>query len=99
MRGSMEKAQKKKVVDPLATEKAYLKAHLEDLTREFPEKYLLLKGKKAFGSFETYDQGVEAGIRMFGRGPFLVRSTAAPDDGEAPSIPALAVGVPLVADH
>lgn len=98
MKDSMEQTPKTKMVDPLATEKAYLKAHLEELTHAYPEKYLLLKGERAFGSFETYGEGVEAGVRLFGRGPFLVRSITAPDDGEAPSIPALAVGVPLVAD-
>lgn len=82
--------------DPLAVEKAYLASNLEELTNQFPEKYLLIKGQEAFGSFETYEQGVEAGFRAFGRGPFLVRSAVAPQDAEAPSIPALAVGVPLV---
>lgn len=98
MRGAGKQTQGKMPVDPLATEKAWLKANLESLAREFPEKYLLLKGQNAYGSFETYAQGVEAGIRLFGRGPFLVRSVREPDDGEAPSILALAVGMPLVAD-
>ena len=59
---------------------------------------MLIKGNVIHGAFETYEQGVTDGAKLFGAGPFLVRSVLQPDDLEAPSIPALSVGVPLVAD-
>ena len=83
--------------DPLATEKAHLKERLEELSEQYPGKYLLIQGESVCGAYETYDAGVKDGVRRFGRGPFLVRSVLRPDDAEAPDIPALAVGVPLSA--
>ena len=83
--------------DPLAVEKRYLKEHIDELTRDHPGKYLLVKGEAVHGGFETHDAAVDAGVEQFGRGPFLVRSVLHPDDAESVNIPALAVGVPLVA--
>ena len=82
--------------DPLATEKAFLKQNQATLAERHPGRYLLIKGDRVYGAFETYEQGVSAGVRQFGAGPFLVRSVLEPDDPEAPNIPALSVGVPLV---
>ena len=84
------------MTDPLAQEKSYLKSHQEELAKEYPGKYLIIKGDEVHGAFETYDQGVGEGVSLFGSGPFLVRSVLQPEDPEAPKIPALAVGVPLV---
>lgn len=86
------------MTDPLAEEKAYLRANQPELAEKYPGKYLLIKGNVVHGAFETYEQGVTDGAKLFGAGPFLVRSVLQPDDLEAPSIPALSVGVPLVAD-
>lgn len=85
------------MTDPLAKEKTYLKENQAELAIQHPGKYLLIKEDKVHGAFETYEQGVSGGARLFGAGPFLVRSVLKPDDSEAPSIPALSVGVPLVA--
>lgn len=84
--------------DPLSREKAFLREHLDELARNHPGKYLLIHGEELHGAFETYEKGVEAGTRMFGAGPFLVRSVLEPDDAEAPSVPTLSIGVPLVAN-
>ena len=86
------------MTDPLAQEKEYLRNHLKELARENPGKYLLIKGDAVHGAFETYEEGVSYGVRQFGAGPFLVRSVSQPDDAQAPSIPALSVGVPLSAN-
>ncbi len=85
------------MADPLAKEKAFLQQNQAALAEQHPGKYLLIKGERVYGAFETYDQGVSAGVREFGAGPFLVRSVLQPEDPEAPSIPALSVGVPFVA--
>ena len=85
------------MTDPLAKEKNFLQENLAILAERHPGKYLLIKGEKVYGAFETYEQGVSAGVQQFGAGPFLVRSVLEPSDTEAPSIPALSVGVPFVA--
>ncbi len=85
------------MTDPLATEKAFLKQNQAMLAERHPGRYLLIEGERVHGAFETYEQGVSAGVRQFGAGPFLVRSVLEPDDPEAPNIPALSVGVPFVA--
>ena len=81
----------------LATERAYLRNNLESLAAEYPGRYLLIKGKQVYGAYEEHDQAVDVGIKLFGRGPFLVRSVTDPEP-EPLVIPALVVGVPLVAD-
>ncbi len=86
------------MADPLAKEKAYLVANLVALSADHPGKFLLIKGEAVHGAFETYEQGVVAGTKRFGVGPFLVRLVSHPGDSEAPSIPALSVGVALVAN-
>lgn len=81
----------------LTTERAYLKNNLDSLARQYPGRYLLIKGEEVYGAFETHDLGVDAGIKLFGRGPFLVRSVSDPEPDPL-VIPALVVGVPLVSD-
>ena len=81
----------------LAKERAFLKGNVEGLAAKYPGRYLLIKGERVYGAYETHDQGVDAGIRCFGRGPFLVRSVADPDP-EPLTIPALALGLPLTAN-
>ena len=84
--------------DALGSEKKYLKANRDQFMREYPGKYLLIKGDQVFGAFETYEEGVKEGARTLGVGPFLVRSALQPEDAEAPSIPALSIGAPFSAD-
>lgn len=84
------------MADVLETEKSFLVSHQKELAEEHPGKFLLLKGNQVFGAFETYEQGVIEGTTKFGAGPFLVRSVNATSDADAPSIPALSVGMRLV---
>ena len=85
------------MADPLATEKAFLLENQKALSARHPGKYLLIEGAEVHGAYETYDQGVIAGVQKFGAGPFLVRSVLQPHDSEAPKIPALSIGVSLSA--
>ena len=85
--------------DPLASEKEFLRAHLDELAAAHPGKYLVIQGEKVYAACETYDQGVSEGLRLLaGKGPFLVRSVLHPEDAEAPRIPALALGIPFRAN-
>lgn len=86
------------MTDPLAAEKAYLLANQAELKAVYLSRYLLIKGEAVHGAFETYAQGVVAGVQKFGAGPFLVRSAAQPEDAEVVDIPALSRGIPLVVD-
>ena len=83
--------------DPLSIEKAFLLAHLSRLAGEHPGKYLLIKGEAVHGAFETFEQGVLAGVGKFPASPFLVRSVLRPEDPKPVNIPALSLGIPLVA--
>ena len=85
--------------DPLAVEKQYLDDHRHELIDRYPGKFLVIKGAEVFGGYDSYDEGVAVGVRLFGSGPFLVRNVMQTQDAEAPRIPALAVGVPLRANH
>ena len=84
------------LVDPLIREKKLLRENQKELSDRFPGKYLLIKEEEVVGGFETYEQGVSVGAKLFGAGPFLVRSVLKPDDAEPPRIPALSAGVPFV---
>ena len=42
---------------------------------------MVIRGPEVHGAFDTYDDGVEAGVRLFGRGPFpLHHRRATPRD-------------------
>ena len=85
--------------DLLKKEKAFLKANLDELQKKYPGKYLLIKGDKVHGAFETFKEGVEAGHRLPDMGRcFLVRSVLEPNDPEPLKIPALTLGLISVVD-
>ena len=80
--------------DVLATEKAYLKEHQEELAEKYRDRqYLVIRGETVLGAYETYEQGVDEAVENFGKGPFLVRSVYHPEDPEPISIPALSLGI------
>ncbi len=84
--------------DPLARERAFLQANVEDLAARYPGRYLLIQGERVYGAFETFNAGVDAGLDRFPTSDFLVRSVLEPDDPPPLNIPALSLGFPLVAD-
>ena len=83
--------------DTLAKEKSYLRNHQAELAEKYPGRYLVIQGETVYGAYETYDEGVTQGVARLGAGPFLVRSVLEPEDKPI-EIPALSIGVPLVAD-
>ena len=85
--------------DILAIEKKFLKQNLDKFNKEHPGRFLLIKGEELHGAYGSRLDGIEVGCRLFGEGPFLVRSAAEPDDPETYVIPSLALGVPFRADH
>ena len=79
----------------LAAERTYLKKNQERLRRRYPGKYLLIKGSKVHGAYDTREAGVLAGVRRFPDArAFLVRPVDQPEDPVV-SNPALSLGIPL----
>ena len=84
-------------VDPVAIERAFWQERRETLAKGRAGKFLLIKGEAVHGVYDTYDSAVDAGIQLFGRGPFWVCSVDQPEPDPL-VVPVLALGVPLVAD-
>ena len=81
-------------VKPLLDEEiSYYESRKEELIRNHINRHLLIKGSKLIGSFETRDQAIAEGYRLYGAGPFLVRLTG--EDTPIGYVPALALGIPL----
>ncbi len=80
----------------LAVEKAFCDKNREKFTTQYHGHHLLVCAEEVYGDFETREAAVLRGVELFGAGPFLVWS---PLETEIRlSAPALAIGVPLVAD-
>ncbi len=79
----------------LATEKEFLRVHQKELAEQHPGQFLLIKGEKVHGAFQTFEQGVSEATRLFGAGPCLVRSVEQPEDPPLLDVPALSLGIPL----
>lgn len=75
----------------LAEETSFYEENRDDFLMKYPNRHLLIKGREIIGSYETYSQAVEEGVKRFGQGPFLVRLAGA-DEPQAGS-PALALGL------
>ena len=80
--------------DILSREKEFLRQHLEELQSEHPGKYLLIQGNRVLGAFETYDVGVNFGVKLDSGRPFLVRNVMKPQD-QVVDVPKQSFGVPL----
>lgn len=79
----------------LTVERDYLRDNHDRLRRRYPGKYLLIKGTKVYGAYDTREAGVVAGVTRFPDArAFLVRSVDQPEDALV-SNPALSLGVPL----
>jgi hypothetical protein len=75
----------------LDVEREYFDQHREDLLRQYPGKFVVIKESELLGSFDSIQDALGAGARQFGMSPFLVRRT-----DETPkeiSIPALTLGI------
>lgn len=81
----------------LSKEREFFTKNLNTLRTTYPGRYLLIKGEKVHGAYETHEIGVDIGIRLFGRGPFLVQSVAEPEV-ESLTVPVLSLGIPLRVD-
>jgi len=74
----------------LARETAYFEKHKKKLYQEHPNQFVLIHGSELHGAYDSEAEAIDAGYRLFQRGPFLVRKS---DEGlPVISNPALSVG-------
>jgi Family of unknown function (DUF5678) len=75
----------------LETERDYFDKHRDDLLRQYPGKFVVIKDQHLLGSYDTIEDALGAGAREYGMVSFLVRRTdEIPQDV---SIPALTLGI------
>jgi hypothetical protein len=75
----------------LEPEIAYFAQNLQEWLRHYRGQFALVKGARLAGTFTTFAEAYEAGVREFGLEPFLVKVLT--DVEEQVQYPALAVGV------
>lgn len=75
----------------LETERNYFDKHRDDLLRQYPGKFVVIKEEQLLGSYDTIQDALGAGARELGMVSFLVKRTdEVPQDV---SIPALTLGI------
>jgi hypothetical protein len=75
----------------LDAERQYFEQHRDDLLRQYPGRFILIKNQEVRGPFDTIQEALTAGSREYGTSSFLVRRTD--QQPEQVSIPALAIGM------
>jgi hypothetical protein len=81
----------------LDQEREYFSAHADDLRRQHPDKFVVIKGSTVAGAFNTHEEALAFGAREFGLNPFLIRNVNQPNDQEI-NVPALTLGILRLAD-
>ncbi len=74
-------------MSPLNIEREFFKTNQAAWMKAHPGKFVLVKGEKLFGVFDTDQNAVAEGLRQFGSESFLVRGVSEQD--ETLRIPAL----------
>lgn len=75
----------------LEEERAYYDENLQEWLRLYPSRFVLVKERTLIGSYDTNDDTLREGARLFVREPFLVRRVEA--NPPTVSIPALSIGI------
>jgi len=74
----------------LKEELEYFVSVKEDLLKHHRNQYVLIKGKGLVGTYSTFEEAFNDGVKQLGNVPFLVRQVQEKD--EVVQFPALAVG-------
>ncbi len=75
----------------LAEERQFYDDHLQEWLRDYPGRFVLVRGKELIGVFDTPDDALAEGARRFGLSSFLVRRVE-PVQQEI-KVPALTLGL------
>ncbi|MCK9436044.1 MAG: hypothetical protein M0Q12_02415, partial [Synergistaceae bacterium] len=57
----------------LEVEFKYFRDHQIDLFKEYPNKYLVIKGEKVIGSFITFEDAIDFASKRYEIGTFMVQ--------------------------
>lgn len=79
------------MAEMLDTELAYYKAHKNEWLQSHRDRFVLVKGEQLIGTFDTQEQALRAGARLYGLDSFLIRRVTESD--ELASVPALTLGL------
>lgn len=71
-------------IHPLETEIKTFEARKSDLEQTYPGKFVVFKGSDFIGAWDNLNTAAGEAIKMFGRGPYLIRQVGAPP----PNLPA-----------
>lgn len=70
----------------LKEELAYFEAHREELLKQHPGKYALIKCSKCIGTYDSEKNAYDEGARLYGNDAFLIHRILAEDIvGENPA--------------
>jgi hypothetical protein len=81
----------------LETERAYFDAHRSEWLQSHHGQFALIKGEKLIGMYDSDEDALSEGARLFGMQPFLVRRIQ--EREQEVCIPALALGILHAASH
>ena len=51
---------------------------LEEFEQYYKGKYVVIHGQDLVGAFDTLDAAAEEAVRLFGKGPYLIRRVGGP---------------------
>jgi hypothetical protein len=71
-------------IHPLETEIKAFEARKADLEKTYPGKFVVFKGADFVGAWDNINAAAAEAIKLFGRGPYLIRQVGAPP----PTLPA-----------
>jgi len=74
----------------LKEELGYFVSVKEELLKHYKGQFALIKGKELIGTYTTWEEAFNNGIKQLGNVPFLIRQVQEKD--EVVQFPALAVG-------
>ena len=62
----------------LDEEIAAYEAQEPELLKHYNGKWVVFRGSELIGAFDTLDNAASEAVRLFGRGPYLIRQVGAP---------------------
>ena len=72
-------------------ETAYFNAHKVDLMQHYKGQFALIKEEDLLGTYTTFEEAFEAGVKLLGNQAFLIRQVV--EGEEVVQYPALAAGM------
>jgi hypothetical protein len=81
----------------LKTELEFYKGQKEKLLKHYKGQFALIKGKKLIGTYTTWEEAFNDGIKQLGNVPFLIREVQEKD--EVIQFPTLIVGAISAGSH